>query len=158
MVHESDRTTARSINRLYPKQHWRTANQPKSTPPGTSTQTRSYTAQGRNCYAAHSQYTRYVISGNHTESAATYGAINTHLAENGDEQGRMEDRRNRPDVAELVERLRPADGDDGHRHEHSQSDHLSVAVLDSVQVQDRQRIGGDEAVQGQDLVCARVRV
>ena len=70
----------------------------------------------------------------------------------------MEDGRNRPDGAEFVERFRLADGDERHRHEHPQSRHLSVAVLDAVQVQDRQRIGGDQAVQGQYLGCARVRV
>lgn len=57
-----------------------------------------------------------------------------YLSENREEQGRVEDGRDRSDRAELRQRLGPADGDEGHRHEHPQRRHLPVAVLDAVEV------------------------
>lgn len=71
----------------------------------------------------------------------------SYLAQNGEEQCRVEDGRYRTDGAELGQRLGPADGDERHRHEHPKSRHLPVAVLDTVQVQHRQGVGRYQAVQ-----------
>mmetsp|Transcript_14630 Transcript_14630/g.21536 ORF Transcript_14630/g.21536 Transcript_14630/m.21536 type:complete len:240 (+) Transcript_14630:785-1504(+) len=69
----------------------------------------------------------------------------------------MKDRCQRSNTRQPIKRLGSRNRHERNRSQHSHGRHLRVTILDTVQVEDRQRVGRNQTVQGQNLVHLHTR-
>ena len=78
--------------------------------------------------------------------------MNGELQENREEDVKVENVAQRSLSGKLLDRLGSGNAQEADAHEHTSDGDLVVAKLDTIEVLDRQRIGGDKTVEGENLV------